>query len=45
MRWNIHLNGFHHMPTKQDAVAAIAELAWREEELAQLKKHNIEDKD
>lgn len=49
-----HLNGFHlqeryivvlyHMPAKQDAAAAKADLARREEELAQLKKkHNIED--
>jgi pre-mRNA branch site protein p14 len=51
-----HLNGFHlqeryivvlyHMPAKQDAAAAKAELARREEELAQLKqKHNINDDD
>lgn len=49
-----HLNGFHlqeryivvlyHMPAKQDAAAAKADLAKREEELAQLKKkHNIGD--
>ncbi|KAF5393103.1 hypothetical protein D9757_001340 [Collybiopsis confluens] len=49
-----HLNGFHlqeryivvlyHMPAKQDAAAAKADLARREEELAQLKKkHNIDD--
>ncbi len=49
-----HLNGFHlqeryivvlyHMPAKQDAAAAKADLARREEELAQLKKkHNIVD--
>jgi pre-mRNA branch site protein p14 len=49
-----HLNGFHlreryivvlyHMPAKQDAAAAKAEIAKREEELAQLKKkHNIGD--
>jgi pre-mRNA branch site protein p14 len=49
-----HLNGFHlqeryivvlyHMPAKQDAAAAKAELAKREEELADLKKkHNIGD--
>lgn len=49
-----HLNGFHlqeryivvlyHMPAKQDAAAAKAELARREEELAQLKKkHDIGD--
>jgi pre-mRNA branch site protein p14 len=49
-----HLNGFHlreryivvlyHMPAKQDAAAAKAELARREEELTQLKKkHNIGD--
>jgi pre-mRNA branch site protein p14 len=49
-----HLNGFHlqeryivvlyHMPAKQDAAAAKAELARREEELAALKqKHNIGD--
>lgn len=49
-----HLNGFHlqeryivvlyHMPAKQDAAAAKADLARREEELAQLKrKHNIGD--
>lgn len=49
-----HLNGFHlqeryivvlyHMPAKQDAAAAKADLAKREEELAQLKKkHNIDD--
>jgi pre-mRNA branch site protein p14 len=47
-----HLNGFHlqeqyivvlyHMPVKQDAAAAKAELVRREDELAQLKqKHNI----
>ena len=51
-----HLNGFHlqeryivvlyHMPAKQDAAAAKAELARREEELAQLKKkHDINDED
>ena len=51
-----HLNGFHlqeryivvlyHMPAKQDAAAAKAELARREEELAQLKKkHNVKDED
>nr|VWO99273.1 Uncharacterized protein [Ganoderma boninense] len=51
-----HLNGFHlqeryivvlyHMPAKQDAAAAKAELARREEELAELKKkHNINDED
>ncbi|KAI0048044.1 pre-mRNA branch site protein p14 [Auriscalpium vulgare] len=49
-----HLNGFHlqeryivvlyHMPAKQDAAAAKAELAKREEELTQLKKkHDIKD--
>lgn len=49
-----HLNGFHlqeryivvlyHMPAKQDAAAAKAEIAKREEELAQLKrKHDIGD--
>lgn len=49
-----HLNGFHlqeryivvlyHMPAKQDAAAAKADLARREEELAQLKKkHEIDD--
>ncbi|KDQ64340.1 hypothetical protein JAAARDRAFT_27965 [Jaapia argillacea MUCL 33604] len=49
-----HLNGFHlqgryivvlyHMPAKQDAAAAKADLAKREEELAQLKKkHDIKD--
>ncbi|KAG5342293.1 hypothetical protein C0989_003422 [Termitomyces sp. Mn162] len=49
-----HLNGFHlqeryivvlyHMPAKQDAAAAKADLARREEELAALKKkHNIGD--
>ncbi|KAI3612240.1 pre-mrna branch site protein p14 [Moniliophthora roreri] len=49
-----HLNGFHlqeryivvlyHMPAKQDAAAAKADLARREEELAQLKKkHDIGD--
>jgi pre-mRNA branch site protein p14 len=49
-----HLNGFHlqeryivvlyHMPAKQDAAAAKADLARREEELVQLKKkHNIGD--
>lgn len=49
-----HLNGFHlqeryivvlyHMPAKQDAAAAKADLARREEELAQLKKkHGIAD--
>jgi pre-mRNA branch site protein p14 len=51
-----HLNGFHlqeryivvlyHMPAKQDAAAAKADLARREEELAQLKrKHDIKDED
>lgn len=51
-----HLNGFHmqeryivvlyHMPAKQDAAAAKAELARREEELAALKKeHDINDED
>ncbi|THH19924.1 hypothetical protein EW146_g1357 [Bondarzewia mesenterica] len=51
-----HLNGFHlqeryivvlyHMPAKQDAAAAKAELARREEELVQLKKkHDINDED
>ena len=51
-----HLNGFHmqeryivvlyHMPAKQDAAAAKAELARREEELAALKqKHDIGDDD
>ncbi|KAF9653431.1 RNA-binding domain-containing protein [Thelephora ganbajun] len=51
-----HLNGFHmqeryivvlyHMPAKQDAAAAKAELARREEELATLKKqHDIKDDD
>jgi pre-mRNA branch site protein p14 len=51
-----HLNGFHlqeryivvlyHMPAKQDAAAAKAELARREEELTQLKKkHDIKDED
>ncbi|KAL7282523.1 LOW QUALITY PROTEIN: hypothetical protein ACG7TL_003994 [Trametes sanguinea] len=51
-----HLNGFHlqeryivvlyHMPAKQDAAAAKAEIARREEELAQLKKrHDIKDED
>lgn len=51
-----HLNGFHlqeryivvlyHMPAKQDAAAAKADLARREEELAQLKKkHDITDED
>ncbi|KAL1944310.1 hypothetical protein VTO73DRAFT_3495 [Trametes versicolor] len=51
-----HLNGFHlqeryivvlyHMPAKQDAAAAKAEIARREEELAQLKKkHDITDED
>ena len=51
-----HLNGFHlqeryivvlyHMPAKQDAAAAKAELARREEELVQLKKkHNINEED
>jgi pre-mRNA branch site protein p14 len=51
-----HLNGFHlqeryivvlyHMPAKQDAAAAKAELARREEELAALKqKHDIKDED
>ncbi|KZT29272.1 RNA-binding domain-containing protein [Neolentinus lepideus HHB14362 ss-1] len=49
-----HLNGFHlqgryivvlyHMPAKQDAAAAKADLARREEELAQLKKkHDIKE--
>ncbi|KAF7332061.1 RNA-binding domain-containing protein [Mycena kentingensis (nom. inval.)] len=49
-----HLNGFHlqeryivvlyHMPAKQDAAAAKAEIARREEELSKLKsKHNIGD--
>lgn len=49
-----HLNGFHlqeryivvlyHMPAKQDAAAAKADIARREEELAQMKKkHNIGD--
>lgn len=49
-----HLNGFHlqeryivvlyHMPAKQDAAAAKADLAAREEELARLKKqHDIVD--
>jgi pre-mRNA branch site protein p14 len=49
-----HLNGFHlqeryivvlyHMPAKQDAAAVKADLARREEELAQLKKrHDIGD--
>jgi pre-mRNA branch site protein p14 len=49
-----HLNGFHlqeryivvlyHMPAKQDAASAKADLARREEELAQLKKkHDIGD--
>lgn len=49
-----HLNGFHlqeryivvlyHMPAKQDAAAAKADLAAREEELARLKKqHDISD--
>ena len=34
------------MPSKQDAAAAKAELAKREEELAELKrKHNIQDED
>jgi pre-mRNA branch site protein p14 len=51
-----HLNGFHlqeryivvlyHMPAKQDAAAAKAELARREEELVQIKKrHDIKDDD
>ncbi|KAH9943301.1 uncharacterized protein BXZ73DRAFT_87655 [Epithele typhae] len=51
-----HLNGFHlqeryivvlyHMPAKQDAAAAKAELARREEELARLKQtHDIKDDD
>lgn len=51
-----HLNGFHlqeryivvlyHMPAKQDAAAAKADLARREEELTQLKKkHDIKDED
>ena len=51
-----HLNGFHlqeryivvlyHMPAKQDAAAAKADLARREEELAQLKqRHDIKDED
>lgn len=49
-----HLNGFHlqeryivvlyHMPAKQDAAAAKADIARREEELAQMKKkHDIGD--
>jgi pre-mRNA branch site protein p14 len=49
-----HLNGFHlqeryivvlyHMPAKQDAAAAKADLARREEEVAMLKKkHDIGD--
>ncbi|KAF8351607.1 hypothetical protein F5887DRAFT_1058431 [Amanita rubescens] len=49
-----HLNGFHlqeryivvlyHMPAKQDAAAQKADIAKREEELAQLKKkHGIGD--
>lgn len=34
----------YHMPAKQDAAAAKADLARREEELAMLKKkHNIND--
>ena len=34
----------YHMPSRQDAAAAKAELARREEELAELKKkHNIGD--
>jgi len=51
-----HLNGFHlqeryivvlyHMPARQDAAAAKADLAQREEELAALKrKHDIGDED
>lgn len=51
-----HLNGFHmqeryivvlyHMPAKQDAAAAKAELARREEELATLKReHDIKDEE
>ncbi len=46
-----HLNGFHlqeryivvlyHMPAKQDAAAAKADLARREEELVQLKRSII----
>lgn len=50
------MNGFHlqeryivvlyHMPAKQDAAAAKADLARREEELAKLKKkHDIKDED
>ena len=49
------LNGFHfqeryivvlyHMPAKQDAAAAKAELVRREEELVQLKGHDIDTKD
>lgn len=36
----------YHMPARQDAAAAKADLARREEELAQLKKkHNIADED
>ncbi len=36
----------YHMPAKQDAAAAKAEIARREEELAQLKKkHDITDED
>lgn len=49
-----HLNGFHlqeryivvlyHMPAKQDAAAAKADLARREADLAELKRtHNIAD--
>jgi len=51
-----HLNGFHlqeryivvlyHMPARQDAAAAKADLARREEELQTLKKkHNIGEDD
>jgi len=51
-----HLNGFHlqeryivvlyHMPARQDAAAAKADLVRREEELQTLKsKHNIKDED
>ncbi|KZW04261.1 RNA-binding domain-containing protein [Exidia glandulosa HHB12029] len=51
-----HLNGFHlqeryivvlyHMPNRQDATALKADVARREEELANLKKkHNIRDED
>ena len=36
----------YHMPARQDAVAAKADIARREEELAKLKqKHNIRDED